>query len=56
MSPEENTTTIVLEPTEINGEDYQEGFETFDLDPQSAETLQNHIQKAPEGKAINLCL
>ena len=56
MSPEENTTTIVLEPDTITGEDYPEGFEAFDLDPQSAETLQNHIQEAAKGKAINLCL
>ena len=56
MSPENKNTTIVLEPTEINGEDYQEDLEIFDLAPRSVEALQNHIQKVPDGKVINLCL
>ncbi len=56
MSPEENTTTIVLEPIEITGAESPEIGTTFDIDPQHTEALQSHIQEAPEGKAINLCL
>jgi hypothetical protein len=54
MSPDGNI--IELDPIEIAGDNIPESSETFDIDPQHADTLQSHIQTVSGGRAVNICL